>query len=246
MGDGMLYLSQLVLNPRSPQAQRDLSDCHALHQRVLCAFPDAPDVTAARDHYGVLFRVESPDRLDGRVRLLVQSRERPDWSRLPGEYLRAPAPEPKRIDERYAMLVAGQELVFRLRANPTKRIGGHKADEPERWRGRRVEVIDEEGQIAWLRRKGEAAGFALLVARTWPDASEATGRSDVRVSNGVGKVTGQRSGRRLTFGAVIFEGRLRVTNADRFREALTSGIGSGKAFGFGLISVAPAPVTSAM
>jgi CRISPR system Cascade subunit CasE len=39
---------------------------------------------------------------------------------------------------------------------------------------------------------------------------------------------------------VVFEGRLRVTDAEAFRRALAAGIGSGKAFGFGLLSVAPA------
>jgi CRISPR-associated protein, Cse3 family len=39
-------------------------------------------------------------------------------------------------------------------------------------------------------------------------------------------------------GAVLFTGYLKVTDADRFRTALEHGIGSGKAFGFGLLSIA--------
>ena len=39
-------------------------------------------------------------------------------------------------------------------------------------------------------------------------------------------------------GAVLFEGRLEVTDRTMFLEALRGGIGSGKAFGFGLLSVA--------
>lgn len=51
----------------------------------------------------------------------------------------------------------------------------------------------------------------------------------------------QRTGKpNLTFGAVLFEGVLRVTDAAAFRAALERGIGSGKAYGFGLLSVAPA------
>jgi len=38
---------------------------------------------------------------------------------------------------------------------------------------------------------------------------------------------------------VLFEGHLLVTDADRLRETLRAGIGSGKAFGFGLLSVMP-------
>ena len=46
--------------------------------------------------------------------------------------------------------------------------------------------------------------------------------------------------RSLTFTAVTFEGLLRVTDIQAFREALKCGIGSGKAYGFGLLSIAPA------
>jgi CRISPR system Cascade subunit CasE len=42
----------------------------------------------------------------------------------------------------------------------------------------------------------------------------------------------------LRFGAVLFEGRLEVTDRELFLTALREGIGSGKAFGFGLLSVA--------
>jgi CRISPR system Cascade subunit CasE len=37
---------------------------------------------------------------------------------------------------------------------------------------------------------------------------------------------------------VLFSGRLEVTDAALFRDALAKGIGSGKAFGFGLLSIA--------
>ena len=44
---------------------------------------------------------------------------------------------------------------------------------------------------------------------------------------------------KMTHLAVRFDGFLRVTDAGAFRETLTRGIGSGKAYGFGLLSVAP-------
>ncbi|MCP4644356.1 MAG: type I-E CRISPR-associated protein Cas6/Cse3/CasE, partial [bacterium] len=43
----------------------------------------------------------------------------------------------------------------------------------------------------------------------------------------------------MTFGSVRFEGRLRVTEPEQFREILAAGMGSAKAYGFGLLSVAP-------
>lgn len=40
--------------------------------------------------------------------------------------------------------------------------------------------------------------------------------------------------------SVLYEGVLKVTGPDLFRQTLIHGIGSGKAYGFGLLSVAPA------
>ena len=43
----------------------------------------------------------------------------------------------------------------------------------------------------------------------------------------------------MTHLAVRFDGLLRVTDAGDFRETLICGIGPGKAYGFGLLSIAP-------
>ena len=44
---------------------------------------------------------------------------------------------------------------------------------------------------------------------------------------------------RLTFYGVAFEGRLEVVDTALFHAALQAGIGSGKAYGYGLLSLAP-------
>ena len=54
------------------------------------------------------------------------------------------------------------------------------------------------------------------------------------------------AGHRLTFASVLFEGVLEVTDAERFRQALEQGIGSAKAYGFGLLSIAPASARTAL
>ena len=43
--------------------------------------------------------------------------------------------------------------------------------------------------------------------------------------------------RRVTLGCCEYEGVLEVTDADLFRAALTEGIGRGKAYGLGLLTV---------
>ncbi len=228
----MTYLSRLECNPRSRQVRSDMADCHSLHQRVLSAFPQAPDGVNAREHFGVLHRLEV-DGHTGCMSLLVQSRMAPDWSQLPPDYLdRRHArtnPECKQIDTPYAGLSTGQHLVFRLRANPTKRVSD--SVDP-RWNGKRVDLHTDEERLDWLRRKGEQGSFTLL------DVTASANVPDVRQRDT--KQIGKRLGTDLTFQSVLFEGKLQVIDPDVFRQALTQGIGSGKAYGFGLLSIAPA------
>lgn len=224
-----LYLSRLALSASQRQVQRELADCYAMHQRILSAFPDGLTSGHAREELGVLYRIEQST---GRTLALVQSRPAPDWSHLPDGYLMALAAV-KRIDPFNATLGAGTSLLFRLRANPTRRISERNTNQAERWRGKRVDLRREEEQIAWLARRGERSGFALLTVRARPEIS------DVRVAQSLATRGYKPAGGQLAFGSVVFEGRLRVTDADAFRAALEGGIGSGKAFGFGLLSVAP-------
>lgn len=223
----ILFLSRLRLNLHRREVQRDLADCQALHRRVLSAFPQAPEAGNARDQFGILYRIESQQ---DQVALIVQSTTAPQWSWLPPTYALA-TPEVKRIDGILERLVVGMPLRFRLVANPTRRISSGNAHETERWHGKRVAIYGEAQQLAWLARKGEAGGFTLLPAKL-------AAVSDVRVMPQA-VANGQRRGNeRVTMGMVRFDGLLRITDVECFRQTLVAGIGSGKAFGMGLLSVA--------
>ncbi len=253
----MIYLSRQLLDPRSRAVQHDLADCHQLHRTVMHAFPTLPDgaaVAEPREHYRVLYRVDEGRR---GLSLLVQSAHVPDWSHLlPGYLHTAQAaatvdnPSIKRVDHLYDELHPDMVLTFRLRANPTRKIDTHGGPTSgERRNGRRVELYREEDRLAWLHRKAGQHGFEVLASKLAP------GISDAHVGT-IGKVTGhkmatvdtsqQRCETSLTFGAAVFEGRLRVVDSDALRNALVQGIGSGKAYGFGLLSLAPARQRDAM
>ncbi len=234
----MLYLSRITLDGRSRTAQRDLTDCRALHRTVMRAFPTVPDgPDKAREAFGILFRAEPmPRSATSAFTLLVQSRERPDWSQLPDGYLALQ--EPKCVDGYYQGLQIGYILRFRLRANPTKRISANNDQETARWHGKRVELRRAEDQVAWLARKGIEGGFRLLHIQTDADVVDTSTRHGL---NALGYRRDALEGRRrMTFGSVLFEGRLAITDAELFRATLAAGIGSGKAYGFGLLSVASA------
>ncbi len=240
-----MYLSRLLLNPRSRAVWRDLADCQAMHRTVMSGFPDAQVPGDARAALGVLHRVEV-NRRTGSVILLVQSMGKPDWSRL-GDYLLGPDgeenPACKQLDDLYSSIAVGTRLAFRLRVNPTKKIDTKSGPEGERRNGRRVELTDEKDQIDWLRRKGEQGGFRLIEVRASPPVPEQPMMPNVLAMPGqkvVGHRLGEHVSRLVTFGAVLFDGELMVTNVEDFRQTLEAGIGSGKAYGFGLLSVAPA------
>jgi CRISPR system Cascade subunit CasE len=237
-----MYLSRLILNPLSRAVQRDLADCGGMHRTLMRAFPAVEARDDARAQLGVLYRVETSPRA-GSVVVLVQSRVLPDWAALPAGYLLPTGGEPvnpacKPVAALYDRLQAGRALTFRLRANPTRKIdtGGAPG---ERRNGRRVELRGEAAQLDWLRRKGEQGGFAVRAARVLPAPVKAHGAT-IGQSDAAGAGPPTRAGGRLTFAAVLYEGELVITDAARFRQALASGIGPGKAFGFGLLSVAPA------
>jgi CRISPR system Cascade subunit CasE len=235
-----MYLSRLWLNARSREVRRDLADPHEMHRTVMRGFPPIePASDAARAHHGVLYRVDDDPRL-GRLVLYVQARTEPDWRPLPEGYLvdamgEIDNPSTTEVLSAWAALAPGRELAFRLRANPTRRIDTKSGPDGKRRNGKRVELRGDEALLTWLQRKAKDAGFALR------NTSEDATVPDVRIVE-ERKLVGRRpraegDKSRLTFAPVLFEGVLRVADADAFRRALAEGIGPAKAFGFGLLSV---------
>ncbi len=124
---------------------------------------------------------------------------------------------------------------FQLRANPTHKPvkdkdGNYIADAKKR--KRRV-VTGEVELAAWLRRKGEAGGFRLSESaplETWSEVQ----RFEKRPAEGP-----QHRG---IHGTVDFSGIIEITDPALFLAAtFAKGIGSAKAFGFGLLVLAPLP-----
>lgn len=208
-----MYLSRLILNTWSRSVQRDIGSPREMHRTVLRGFPD----DLAQDQERVLYRLDQMER-GNLLYLLVQSQQPPDWTGLDADYLAQNAvenPVVKQVDLDFSR---GQRLAFRLRANPTKRLG-KSAESNE---GKRVGLYRVDEQIQWLNRKAQAGGF--VVESVLPTQQQ---RTDDRKRN-------------LKFFSVQFDGILQVTEPSLLQQTLDQGVGSGKAFGFGLLSVAPA------
>ncbi len=225
-----MHLSRLLLNPRSNDVRRDLGNIHNLHRRVMSAFEDG-QVDEPRAACQTLFRLDP--RQDGSMALLIQSAPLPDWSRLPSDYLLQgfePNPGSSNLAPIVDAIAEGGVYRFRLRANPTKRLRT-RSDVP----GKRVELSGHETLLAWFERKSMQAGF-----RPAPSAGEPRSWDESVAVHEEAKVRGRRGQSPLTFGSVLFEGVLEVTNPATFTSTLKQGLGPAKSYGFGLLSLAAA------
>ena len=90
--------------------------------------------------------------------------------------------------------------------------------------GRKEGILREDDQLSWLNRKGMANGFEVI---------ESTPQSKDGVWKG-------RNGNEVRLFCVTFDGILSVTDPDKVIDAVENGIGSGKGFGNGLLSLARA------
>lgn len=235
-----IYLSRLILNPRSRDVQNGLRDCQKLHCAILKAFPKVEDENKkAREEFGVLYRVDV-DRKRSRLSLLVQSSVAPDWSKFDSYLLQdmdEANPSCKPVHEIFNALHDGMRLRFRLRANPTRRLNEEpkSKESNSKKRGRRVDIRGEEKQSEWLKRKEQDCGFRLTTLRLNSDVANVNAGHEQNVK---GKKC--NSDVKMTFGSVLFDGELVITDSSKFQQTLVSGIGTGKAYGFGLLSIARA------
>jgi len=228
-----MYLSRLILNPRSRQVQHELADPYELHRTVSRAFPDGIFKAERTEDNAtnILFRVD----LHPRTRiptLLVQSRQQPIWDFLSAEkkdYLLGENDLPLDVEnpavkEMNLQLHEGQTLAFRLRANPTV-----KKDREGKKQGRRVGLIREEDQQKWLERKLESAGAALVSVNI---VNEQFTRGKLFIE--------KEKEKRMNFLSVQFDGILQVKKPDELASTIFTGFGSAKGLGFGLLSLARA------
>jgi CRISPR system Cascade subunit CasE len=245
----MIHLSRLILDPMSRQVQKELAAPYEMHRTLCHAFPNLSqeEWEAAR----VLFRV---DEENGRLSLLVQAKTAPDWtnfaSKISGRYLLG-APAVKAWEPQFQ---AGQNLRFRLQANP---IFAFKAEGAKD--GARRGLYRETERLDWLRRQGETHGFEMTLV---PITLRAVGdkkvvfrgreHEELQLDLPLCEVIDLNDGRRFAlrsgdgkdlksqFSAARFDGTLRVTDPEKLAHALVNGIGKARGFGFGLLSVAPA------
>lgn len=204
-----MWISKLVLNPRSHAARRDLANPYEMHRTLSRAVSEA--IKEGRER--LLWRQE-PSRATDLPVVLVQTLTEPDWSVLEEDYAQVFPPKPFE-----PVFHPGQAFRFRLKANPSKRLKGT---------GKRVALKTWREKVAWLERRLEEGGFRLLEREEGPL---------VRILQDTFWEV-RRKGERVQIQVVLFEGALEVQDPERAKATLARGIGPGKALGLGLLSLA--------
>ena len=206
-----LHLTQIHVSHEQAVRLLRIRDSYDWHQYLWQAFPDRDG--EARDF---LVRIDAKEEA---YRALILSRmppTRPDW--CPGDnFATKPVPEAFFSHATYA---------FTLLANPTKKIRSNAGGERTK-NGRRIPLTTREDLLAWLERKATASGFAID-----PDTTQTVPRGREYFQKDKPRTQGLHA-------AVEYRGRLSVNDPVAFRAAVATGIGSAKAFGFGLLVLAP-------
>ncbi|MCK9878260.1 type I-E CRISPR-associated protein Cas6/Cse3/CasE [Frankia sp. Ag45/Mut15] len=216
--DEHLWLFRLRMPPRDREAAKRFSDLHQVHQLTMHAFPDGPGNT--REDHQVLWRADTHP--DTSMTLLVQSRTRPDLSRLlvPASWA---VDQPRPVSHQH--LRDGDRIRFQLRANPTKRSHQDR---------KRVGLNGPDAHLDWLlRHQIHDHGQAFTV-----DTDPYTGEPAVAIISEPDRPC-RKGGRPFHFRSTTFSGTLTITDHNRFRRILEKGIGPAKAYGFGFLTTAP-------
>jgi CRISPR system Cascade subunit CasE len=207
-----MYLSQLILNDRDRKVRHDLGNIHNLHRSIMQAFPDIQllpneEQKRVRADWQILFRLEPDSNV-----LLVQSELEPDWGKLPLTYFSQQQCKP--FQPEVGQFPVSRLLRFRLKANPSKR------DKETR---KTVGLYYQPDQETWFSRQASQHGFSVEGLEIIPAANllgeKAKGQSQIKIHT------------------ALFQGVLKVQDPVLFVKAVRQGIGKGKSYGCGLLSL---------
>lgn len=243
-----MYLTKFPLNMSRRESRRMLAAPYSLHAAIAGSFPCQQSESEAGR---LLWRVDRGD--DGLATLYIVSPDAPSLVGL-DEQIGWPDLPPQWKTRDYGPLLNsirnGQTYQFRLVANP---VVSRRAIRAERGSSKRLPHLTTLQQASWLVGK-EAyaeAGVDLpdFIAQADSTRAERSGFEVCRVDDDgslqlvvsdskVVKFPQGASRRTITLATVRYDGILRVTDADRLRHALTFGMGHGKGFGCGLLTLA--------
>lgn len=216
-----LHLSQITLGLNSADTRRDLSDPYDMHRTLCRAFIQEEDVPAP-----FLWRLEKISPGTSPI-VLVQSAVIPAWEHLPDGYLLHQA---IRSWDPEAVIRAGQQIRFRVIANPTvNRVPEPRPGQPAstgsaRANRKRMGLTRGDEQLGWIERKCGHLGLTEVI---------------VEVTSSDRICCQRKPGHTITVVTAQFDGQARVEDTSALVAGIRSGIGHARMLGLGLCSVVP-------
>ncbi|MDS1272260.1 type I-E CRISPR-associated protein Cas6/Cse3/CasE [Lipingzhangella sp. LS1_29] len=241
-----MFFTRFRINTARTRARALLESPQRLHAAVLQGFPDVPP---ARGGPRVLWRLDRASKTQ--VVLYVVSPQQPDYTHLveqAGWPTLSPGWETRDYTPLLEKLAAGQRWEFRLTANPVHHV---RTDRPrnDAHKTKATAHRTPRHQAAWLLQRQERCGFRVVARTGVEDTDNALESHELTVHNqrvlDFGKndppknAEGPSQRRSVRVATVTFDGRLEVTDTDALRNVLTAGIGRAKAYGCGLMTLAP-------
>lgn len=216
-----MYLTRMYLNPRRRQTLRMLANPQVMHAAVESSFPPVAEVSRN------LWRI---DKDQAQTKLLILSQQVPSLEHMQEQagWETERTWESRDYGPLLARIKKGQRYRFRLTANPTHVVTGPDGTK------KRLAHVSVKHQMEWLLKRSESMG--VIFPSVMEDALHVPGAPDV-----MDRRTYQfkRADSRVTISKVTFEGQLEVNNAVLLEEAMVNGVGRGKAYGCGLLTLAP-------
>ena len=206
-----MYLTQMLLDQKNRQTLAALASPSKFHGAIEAAFPGPRQRN--------LWRIDSRA---GQKYLLLLSETPPDLTQAAAQF--APPGEhwqTKSYDPLLSRILPGSRWQFRLAANPTKSC--KDAQKPAA-RGTVAAHCTTQYQKQWLLDRAAKHGFALT-------------EDSFTVTRVQWHHFAKRGTRPVSLLAVTYEGVLQVTDPEAFRNLLCQGMGRGKAYGLGLLTV---------
>jgi CRISPR system Cascade subunit CasE len=223
-----MFLTRFHFNPARRGARKLLGSPHATHAAVRAAFASA----AAYERAGArtLWRLDNP--APGNIILYIVSPGQPDLTHLVEQAGWPTLPEASWETRSYDGLLASlepkQRWAFRLTANPVH--SGRKTEESKDTQ--RFGYLREREQAQWLTDRAARYGFCVI--------AQADGTPNLALHHRQ-TVTFKRGNGNVTLVTTTFDGVLEIVDADMFRRSLINGIGHAKAYGCGMLTLAPLP-----
>ena len=229
-----MYLSRIELDIRRRETLSALAYPVVIHGAIEDSFNNKDERK--------LWRI---DTLGDKTYLLLLSQSTFNPDHLIEQFSPKYAPNPRELffvqknyDQLLNRIENGQKYRFRLCTNPVHNTRKNK-DNASSERKRLAHVTHEQ-QCDWLFKRAESLGFSLEKGEeyTAQDGRIFNTHPSFQVVSDTWKVFKKgSSGMKVTLRQTTFEGVLTVTNADSFKDKLIHGIGHGKAYGCGLMTV---------